>query len=158
MIVLLSQSLIRKIRRGQSRTTSKGMRTLIAVGLGNKDIEIRRLTILLNCKVLARVFKNKPQENPVDQIEHLTDILLVLSSHTVSEDTYPTSSATEVGLTSNPATLTVYFTAPISNSASLPHNQALHHSLTQFHIISTSQSLALHAKTTTPAPQLLLGQ
>ena len=138
-------SLIRQIRRGQSRTTSKGMRTLITAGLGKKDIEIHWLTILLNCKVHARVFNNKPQEYHVDQIEHLRDIPLVLSTPTVSDDTHPTTLANEVGLTSTTATLTVHYTAPISNPASPHHNQAMLHSLTQFHIISTSQSLALHA-------------
>ena len=68
-----------------------------------------------------------------------------LSSPNVSEDTYPTTLPNELDLTSTIAPLTVNSTAAIPNHASPPNTQSTLHSLTQFHIISTAQSLALQA-------------
>ena len=83
------------------------------------------------------------QEEPVVQSEHSRDISLALSSPTVSNDTHPTTTATEVCLTSTTAPLIKFYCSHF-NPTSPSHIQAMLQSLTLFHIMSTSQSLALH--------------
>ena len=109
-----------------------------------KDNKICKTTILLNGKLHARVVNNILQEELVDKSEHSIDISLALSSPTISEDTHPTTSATDVGVTSTTVTLIVNSIAPNSNPVSPPHIQAMLHSLTLFHIMSTPQFLAQH--------------
>ena len=132
-------------REDNPESLLKDMWTLIAAGFGKKKVKIRRPTILPNCKVHYRAVNNMLQEEPVDQSEHARDDLLALSIPTVSKDTHPNTSVTEVGLFSTTLPLTVNPSAPNSNLASPPHFQAIIYCLTLFHIMSKSQSLVLHA-------------